>query len=72
MRCSCCDALLTTEETSIKLASDGSYADMCKVCLDAADILYTTKRPFYEDEVVDDEEYIEPEDFFGEEYWNER
>ena len=72
MRCSCCDVLLTTEETSIKLASDGSYADTCRVCLDAADIKYVIKRPFYEDDVLPEDDYIDEPDIFGEDYWAER
>jgi len=71
-RCECCDVLLSNEETRIRLKSSGEFANTCRVCLDSADILYTMPRPSWEEDVIVDPEPTEEDNFFSQEYWDER
>lgn len=33
MKCSCCDVILTTQESVRKFKNSGEYVDMCNKCL---------------------------------------
>lgn len=33
MKCSCCDVILTTQESVRKFRNSGEYVDMCNKCL---------------------------------------
>lgn len=37
MRCSCCNVILTTQESTRKFKVSGDYVDMCNKCLNTID-----------------------------------
>ena len=43
MRCSCCNVILTPQESTRKFKTSGDYVDMCNRCLDTIsdDVDYT-------------------------------
>ncbi len=73
MHCDCCDALLTPDETRIRMRSTNEFANTCRVCLDSAGLSYKMPRPHYEEDVIkDDTAEFAPTDPYSEDYWNER
>lgn len=70
MKCECCDAFLTDEESRIRFQS-GTFANTCRTCLDTMDIAYKLPKPAYEDDLIIDPE-PEEVDPYTEDYWNER
>ena len=43
MRCTCCNVVLTTQESTRKFTNSGTYVDMCNKCFNtiADDVQYT-------------------------------
>lgn len=72
MRCECCDALLTPEETRIRFEHNKEFANSCRKCLDTMDIPYKIPRAAYEEEIIRDEDPVEDIDPYQEDFWNER
>lgn len=76
MHCDCCDTLLTSEETRIRLRSTNEFANTCRVCLDSAGLSYKLPRPSYEQDIIkDNPEELEEgtsDNPYSEDYWNER
>jgi hypothetical protein len=70
MKCECCDAFLTDEESRIRFTS-GRFANTCRTCLDTMDIEYRLPKPAYEEDLIVDPE-PEEIDPYTEDYWNER
>ncbi len=57
MRCTCCNRILDTQESTRKFAGSGTYVDMCNTCLATIeDDVETIDGEHYEDEKEDEEE----------------
>lgn len=60
MRCYCCNAILTEQETRLKGALSKQFLDMCYKCIDASNISVLGGKPKWEQE----EEYPIYEDLY--------
>lgn len=75
MRCECCDAELTDNETRIKFKHSGVFANTCLSCLATMDTPYTLPKDDNEeilDEEFEFEEYVDDPFNDEEDYWDER
>lgn len=57
MRCTCCNRILDTQESTRKFAGSGTYVDMCNTCLSTIeDDVETIDGEYYEPEDKEDED----------------
>jgi hypothetical protein len=54
MRCSCCNVILSTQESTRKFKVSGDYVDMCNKCLNTIDDDVGYTEGSYEEESEDD------------------
>lgn len=71
MRCECCDALLTDEETRTKFTVSQEFTNTCYKCLATMDIPYSKPKAPYEEDAVKVDDSV---DDWGweEDFWDER
>jgi exonuclease VII small subunit len=57
MKCSCCDVILTTQESVRKFRNSGEYVDMCNKCLSTiSDDVQVVDGEAEDDEQVSEDE----------------
>lgn len=59
MRCYCCNKNLSDYESRLRSVVSQDFLDMCKKCIDEADIQYSAPANVEEDSVDDDEFFVE-------------
>lgn len=57
MRCTCCNKILDTQESTRKFAGSGTYVDMCNTCLATiSDDVETIDGAYVDDDETEEDE----------------
>lgn len=59
MRCYCCNKNLSDYESRLRSANSNEFLDMCKKCLESAEIPYSAPVDTEDTVVFDEDEFIE-------------